>query len=217
MSDLLKKLERLYKVAIIRPEEESQEARMNEARTAAFLLLKLAREGGVKIVFRLETNGSSAPAKPNWSATETKAPPRETAPPPSQGVSFSDFMNAAQAKGPKRTADFFEELGKAAAATGVGNIDFAAGVVDFKFTPGGVQTKRKYSKVDRTYSDPPPTNANPPPGYIPPVGPAPPTGSMCDSCGLPLRVGDAIQLTRDGKRWHQACSAPKATSVPSRW
>lgn len=54
MSDdnkLLKKLEAFYKLAIIQPHEEGDDARLNEARTSAYLLIKTARENGVRIKF----------------------------------------------------------------------------------------------------------------------------------------------------------------------
>jgi hypothetical protein len=55
VSKLRAKLERLYQLAILRAEEEDDEARQNEARTSAFLLIKIARENGVKIVFKVPT------------------------------------------------------------------------------------------------------------------------------------------------------------------
>lgn len=45
-------LDRLLKLAELKPEEERDEARVNEARTAALMFLKLARENGLTI--RLE-------------------------------------------------------------------------------------------------------------------------------------------------------------------
>lgn len=74
MSDVLKKLERLYKLAVIRPEEEKDEGRNNEARNAAFLLIKTARENGVKLKFEMVT---AAPPMRDFGGT----PQRRTRPP----------------------------------------------------------------------------------------------------------------------------------------
>ena len=55
MASLTDKLKGLYARAILRPEEESDTGRMNEARNAAFLLLKIARENGVQLKFITNT------------------------------------------------------------------------------------------------------------------------------------------------------------------
>ena len=58
---LLEKLQRLYKLAILNENEENDESRQNEARTAAFLLIKTARENGVRIRFEVPQQKQSAP------------------------------------------------------------------------------------------------------------------------------------------------------------
>ena len=60
MSALTDKLRALYQRAILRPHEEGDEARLNEARAAAFLLLKIARENGVQVKFVVGSEPPSA-------------------------------------------------------------------------------------------------------------------------------------------------------------
>lgn len=50
-ADVAAKLRKLYALAVLRPEEEKDEARMNEARNAAYLMLKTAKQAGVGIQF----------------------------------------------------------------------------------------------------------------------------------------------------------------------
>jgi hypothetical protein len=76
MAKLLDRLRQLYQVAILRPEEEGDDARANEARNAAFLLLKLAREGGVKVRFE---------------QVREERPPPKPAPSPSRPYTGVDF------------------------------------------------------------------------------------------------------------------------------
>lgn len=65
----MKKLEALYKLAILRDEEETDEARKNEARTAAFQLINLARKNGVKIKFEVPKQAPApAPAPPTYAS-----------------------------------------------------------------------------------------------------------------------------------------------------
>jgi hypothetical protein len=49
--DIGPKLRKLYALATVSPEQEKDEARMNEARNAAYLLLKTARQAGVRLQF----------------------------------------------------------------------------------------------------------------------------------------------------------------------
>lgn len=96
MSDnkLLEELKRLYALAVLRPEEENDEGRKNEARNAAFLLFNKARKGGVKIKF--EVPG----AEPNRASTA----PHAAAPPPVHDDLFAqvldDLMNGTYARPP---------------------------------------------------------------------------------------------------------------------
>jgi hypothetical protein len=83
---ILERLKRLYQLAILRPEEEENEARQNEARTSAFLLIKIARENGVRLKF--EVPGQTP---------QTSSAPRSSVP---RGV--PDDI--------KSTVDFFDEL-----------------------------------------------------------------------------------------------------------
>ncbi len=66
MSSLGDKLKRLLALATLRPGEEDDESRVNEARTASFLLIKTVQENGVRMKFILP----SASAK-----TTVKSPP----------------------------------------------------------------------------------------------------------------------------------------------
>lgn len=65
MSALGSKLKKLYGLAILRPSEEKDEARQNEARNAAYLLLKVARDNNVQIRFVVGGGGGSAPQEPS--------------------------------------------------------------------------------------------------------------------------------------------------------
>jgi len=89
VSDLIQKLRALYARAILRPEEEGDDARQNEARTAAFLLLKIARESGVQLRFvpagsnaepQIGTQGYSryeSPRQSEWSRSGGEAPAQQ--------------------------------------------------------------------------------------------------------------------------------------------
>lgn len=74
MSDLTHKLKSLYARAILRPEEEGDDARMNEARTAAFLLLKIARESGVQLRFVPATAAEQQQSKQGYSRYDAPRP-----------------------------------------------------------------------------------------------------------------------------------------------
>lgn len=112
---LLKKLEALYKLAILRPEEEGNEGRVNEARTSAFLLIKMARENGVKVSFRVpkpepgvhRDTVSSYPRRPRGVGD-----PGVTTGGPYHG--FDDFFRRAGFAG--ASASIFEDLFREAAA-----------------------------------------------------------------------------------------------------
>lgn len=58
---VIKRLNQLYAVAMLRVSEEGDEGRANEARNAAFLLLKTARDNGIEIRF-VEAGSVSAAA-----------------------------------------------------------------------------------------------------------------------------------------------------------
>jgi hypothetical protein len=60
---LLEKLQKLYRLALLNENEAEDPTRQNEARTAAFLLLKTARENGVKIKFEVPRQ-ANAPRRP---------------------------------------------------------------------------------------------------------------------------------------------------------
>ena len=47
--DVGAKLRKLYALSTLTPEQEKDEARMNEARNAAYLFLKTARQNGVRV------------------------------------------------------------------------------------------------------------------------------------------------------------------------
>jgi hypothetical protein len=101
------KLERLYKLAILREEEEKDESRHNEARTSAFLLIKIARENGVKIIFKVPPQKEAPPPPPTTSryegvrwANPSTAPRRPTGPVRNP---FNDFFSGAG-------ADVFEDM-----------------------------------------------------------------------------------------------------------
>jgi hypothetical protein len=79
---VLRKLQRLYQLAILREDEEGNEGRQNEARTAAFLLLKTARENGVKVRFEVPKKDAppprytvaDPPPGPGWEPFQVKVP-----------------------------------------------------------------------------------------------------------------------------------------------
>lgn len=62
MSKLGEKLARLLSLATLKDAEADDEARINEARTSAFLLLKICQTEGVKIKFVLPPEKQAAPA-----------------------------------------------------------------------------------------------------------------------------------------------------------
>jgi hypothetical protein len=99
MSTLKQKLERLYRLAILKPEEEEDESRRNEARTSAFLLLKIARENGVKVKFEIPRSEEKKPSPPS------NAPHRPSQAPWASENPFDDFMG-----------DFFNRVQRAAKA-----------------------------------------------------------------------------------------------------
>lgn len=74
MSDLTQKLKALYARAILRPEEAGDEARLNEARTAAFLLLKIARESGVQLRFVPATEADQQQSRQGYSRYDAPRP-----------------------------------------------------------------------------------------------------------------------------------------------
>lgn len=59
VANITQRLKALYALAILRPEEENNEGRKNEARNSAFLLLKIARENGVQLQFKVKVDGPS--------------------------------------------------------------------------------------------------------------------------------------------------------------
>lgn len=63
VSALGSKLKKLYGLAILRPSEEKDEARQNEARNAAYLLLKLARDNNVQIKFVVRDDSVQGPSQ----------------------------------------------------------------------------------------------------------------------------------------------------------
>lgn len=84
MSALTDKLRALYQRAILRPHEEGDEARLNEARAAAFLLLKIARDNGVQVKF--VTPVSDAPAPAGYARYERPKPAPEPSRRPRRGA-----------------------------------------------------------------------------------------------------------------------------------
>jgi len=77
LSALGSKLKKLYGLAVLRPSEEKDEARQNEARNAAYLLLKLARDNNVQIKFVI--GGASDPQGPSQGYARYQ-PPQPNAP-----------------------------------------------------------------------------------------------------------------------------------------
>lgn len=62
MSKLAEKLQRLLVLATLKEGEDRNEARVNEARTAAFLLIKTVQDNGVKLRFQLPADARPAEA-----------------------------------------------------------------------------------------------------------------------------------------------------------
>ena len=71
--DVGAKLRKLYALSTLTPEQEKDEARMNEARTAAYLFLKTARQNGVRIQIVRSVEGQEQEATP-------PPPPRNASP-----------------------------------------------------------------------------------------------------------------------------------------
>jgi hypothetical protein len=58
---VMARLKQLYELTKIRPEEEDDKGRLEEARTASYVLLKYARENGVKVKFEVPKAEASPP------------------------------------------------------------------------------------------------------------------------------------------------------------
>jgi hypothetical protein len=76
---LAQKLKKLFALATLRASEEGDAGRANEARNAAFLLLKTARENGVKVLFDFGGVGAGMPDEGTFS-TAPSGPKRYKAP-----------------------------------------------------------------------------------------------------------------------------------------
>jgi hypothetical protein len=87
VSALTDKLRALYQRAILRPHEEGDEARLNEARASAFLLLKIARDNGVQVKFVVGEEASKAGAYARYERPKPSpaSRPRRGPPAPSSG------------------------------------------------------------------------------------------------------------------------------------
>jgi hypothetical protein len=88
VASLTDKLKGLYARAILRPEEENDTGRLNEARNAAFLLLKIARENGVQLKFianpgekRGETTAEANPQAEKPAGPKRYERPKPASPP----------------------------------------------------------------------------------------------------------------------------------------
>ena len=66
MSKLADKLANLLRLATLKPGEEGNEARVNEARTASFLLVKTCQDNGVTLSFKLprQEQAAAPPRRP---------------------------------------------------------------------------------------------------------------------------------------------------------
>lgn len=96
MSDkLMGRLKALYQLAILRPGEEGNEARMNEARTAAFTLLNLARKNGVLIKFQAPKQEAPAPSPPPPPPVQSRPTYKPHAHPTDVDYDFMDAMRSA--------------------------------------------------------------------------------------------------------------------------
>jgi hypothetical protein len=89
MSALGSKLKKLYGLAIIRPSEEKDEARQNEARNAAYLLLKLARDNNVQIKFVI---AAASPPQETSQGYARYSPPSPSPQPARKASPFYDHQ-----------------------------------------------------------------------------------------------------------------------------
>lgn len=75
---ILTRLKQLYALAVLRDGEEADEGRQNEARNAAFLLLKTARENGVQVKFIVpKAEPKPVPGPDSFSSFFWKQGPRQ--------------------------------------------------------------------------------------------------------------------------------------------
>jgi hypothetical protein len=96
VSKLRDRLMHLLGLARIRPEEEGDDTRLNEARNASFLLLRTCAEHKVRIKFILPGDKTEAPSDkgasmpPNWG---TKAAPGPWGDPSEPPIDFDSFLS----------------------------------------------------------------------------------------------------------------------------
>ncbi len=105
MSKLADKLQRLLALATLKEGEDRNDGRVNEARTASFLLLKTCQDNGVRISFKLPPEKREP--GPAFDPDATHGPGT---------VNFEDFFTAffrsQQAAETKRTRDAFKRPGR---------------------------------------------------------------------------------------------------------
>lgn len=86
----MKKLERLLALATLKPGEEDNEARINEARTAAFVMVQAARKEGVTIRFEGEAPAAEKPVTGSVRDRDYARPSSSYSPP--SDASWADFL-----------------------------------------------------------------------------------------------------------------------------
>lgn len=213
MSKLGDKLKRLLQLATIREGEEENEGRMNEARTAAFLLLRECQKSGVKISFQIPREAAPAPPPP---PPPVYQPPRPSSQRPQTsshaanpfgGSAFGGFYG-------NGGADIFEEIlrnmndhvrRREAASPPPPQPKIN---VDIPQWPEGTFTRPTRAKP-RPVRGEWGANANP---DAPPIIRAK-YGKRCRECGEPYAVGESVYWVRGGGCSHIACGYEKLKEI----
>jgi hypothetical protein len=176
---ILEKLKRLYALAVLREEELGNEARENEARTAAFLLLKLSRENGVKIRFEVPKANPTTATVPSRRSVQTDFVSR-----PRYGVhnaeAFSSFMD-----------DLLRQSGvrrREAGRNVVYEVVKEVMETPSPFIPPNRRTKKRKASVSEKYS---PIIAK--------------WQGICRVCGNPYMKGTDVYWVRGVGCAHEAC------------
>ncbi len=208
MSKLMDKVKRLYALANLRPEEEADAARVNEARNAAMMLLKTCRDGGVRIKFTISGEAEERPERPQDHVPSTDP--------------FKDFMEMFrnQARGtysaaqPGRSADpFVDEMMRAIrekaareqkAARDVNEAYQRASrdVHGAKQPPPGFDSSDDDAQVDfgAAYGEPPLIRSR--------------FGGRCIKCGQVYSSGDAVYWSPGAGTAHERCGSEGMRARP---
>jgi hypothetical protein len=211
VAKLIDRLKQLYQLATLRPEEENDEGRKNEARNAAFLLLKTARENGVKIKFEVKRED------------EPPAPPaRGFYNPPQTAQTVADFEDILAdifrgvgsvppptVRARQREEDFLDRMQRAAREQRERQAQEQA----------ARDAQRKERQATQSGFVWPETRPKPAHKKVKSASGQPPIivakfGGQCYACGDPYFPGDEVWWIRSSGCAHKACD-PSLTDTPN--